>query len=402
MRLKSLFAAFALSTALTTGALADMSGNVVKIGVLTDMSGPFSHQTGPGSVAGAELAIAEIQAKIGDVPVELVFADHQNKPDIALNLARQWLDVDGVDLIVDLASSAVALAVQDVVKEKNRMVIFSGPGTDRLTNDACSPNGIHWTYDTYATGHSMAQAMIEAGGKKWFFIGNDSAFGRSMVEVMSGAIAKASGEVVGQVWHPTGANDYSSFILQAQSSGADVLVLANSGTDFVRAVKQAREFGIDGESLRLVGPSISMADILALGPEDAKGLHYIDAFYWNLNDKTRELTDAFQKKRNAIPAQAQAGVYSAVRSYLAAVGELKSDDAQAVMEKLRNTEISDGFTPSGKVRADGRMVHDMYLMRAKGPEATKTTEWDAVELVATVSGDSAFRPLAESKCALVK
>ncbi|MGI6853519.1 ABC transporter substrate-binding protein [Mesorhizobium sp. 1B3] len=374
----------------------------MKIGVLTDMSGPFSHQTGPGSVAGAELAIAEIQGKIGDVPVELVFADHQNKPDVAVNLARQWLDVDGVDLIVDLASSAVALAVQDVVKEKNRMVIFSGPGTDRLTNDACSPNGIHWTYDTYATGHSMAQAVIEAGGKKWFFIGNDSAFGRSIVEVMSGAIKKASGEVVGEVWHPTGANDYSSFILQAQSSGADVLVLANSGTDFVRAVKQAREFGIDGESLRLVGPAISMADILALGPEDSQGLYYIDAFYWNLNDQTRALTDAFYKKRNAIPAQAHAGVYSAVRTYLAAVAELKSDDAKAVMEKLRNTEISDAFTPAGTVRVDGRMVHDMYLMRAKGPDAKKATDWDSVELVATVPGDKAYRPLSESKCALVK
>ncbi|WP_274628909.1 ABC transporter substrate-binding protein [Arvimicrobium flavum] len=402
MKLKGLLAAVALSAALPTPASADFSGNVVKIGVLTDMSGPFSHQTGPGSVAGAELAIAEIKGKIGDVPVELVLADHQNKPDIALNLARRWLDVDGVDLIVDLASSAVALAVQDVVKEKNRMVIFSGPGTDRLTNDACSPNGIHWTYDTYATGHSMAQAIIESGGKNWFFIGNDSAFGRSIVEVMSGAIAKASGKVVGEVWHPTGANDYSSFIMQAQSSGADVLVLANSGTDFVRAVKQAREFGVDGDALRLVGPSISMADILALGPEDAEGLHYIDAFYWNLNDKTRELTNAFLEKRQAIPAQAHAGVYSAVRSYLAVVSELKSDEASAVMEKLGSTEISDGFTPSGKIRADGRMVHDMYLMRAKGPDADKTADWDAVELVATVPGDKAYRPLAESQCPLVK
>ncbi|MEQ9179112.1 MAG: ABC transporter substrate-binding protein [Nitratireductor sp.] len=402
MRPRTLLAAVVLSTALATTASADISGNVVKIGVLTDMSGPFSHQTGPGSVTGAELAITEFGGKIGDVPVELVYADHQNKPDVAVTLARQWIAVDGVDLIVDLASSAVALAVQDIVKEKNRVVIFSGPGTDRLTNDACSPNGIHWTYDTYATGHSMAQAIIESGGKKWFFIGNDSAFGRSIVEVMSGAIAKASGEVVGEVWHPTGANDYSSFIMQAQASGADVLVLANSGTDFVRAVKQAREFGIEGDTMRLVGPAISMADILALGPEDAQGLHYIDAFYWNLNDKTRQLTEDFREKRNVVPAQAQAGVYSAVRSYLSAVDELRADDAQAVMEKLRHTDISDGFTPSGKVRADGRMVHDMYLMRAKGPEATKTSEWDVVDLVATVSGENAYRPLAESGCALVK
>lgn len=403
MKLALKLSAMAVVGLLATNAYAGMSDNAIKIGVLTDMSGPFSHQTGPGSVAAAQMAIDEIGGKLGNVPVTILSADHQNKPDVALNIARQWIDVDKVDLIVDLTSSAVALAVQDLVKEKNRFVIFSGPGTDRLTNDACSPNGIHWTYDTFATGQSMARAVIVDGGKKWFFIGNDSAFGRSMVDVMTKSIAAAKGEIVGSVWHPTGNNDYSSFILQAQGSGADVLVLANSGTDFVRAVKQAREFGIakDGK-LRIVGPAITMLDIIALGAEDAEGLQYIDAYNWNLNDATRKFTDEFHARRKVNPAQAQAGVYSAVRSYLAAAKAANSDAPADIRAKLAEMTIGDGFTPAGKVRVDGRMVHDMYLMRAKGPKAARSKPWDAVDLVRTVSANEAFRPLSESACPLVK
>ncbi len=396
------FSVLALATTLAGGASAQMSDDTIKIGVLTDMSGPFSHQTGFGSVVAAQMAIDEFGGKIGSVPIELVSADHQNKPDVGLNTARQWLDTEKVDAILDLGSSAVALAVQELVKEKDKVVIFSGPGTDRLTNDSCSPNGIHWTYDTYATGRSMANAVSDSGGKKWFFIGMDNAFGRSLFEVMSKTITARGGEILGSIWHPIGTNDYSSFITQAQASGADVLAFANSGTDFVRSVKQAREFGITDADLRIVAPTITVTDILSIGREDAEGLQYVDAFYWDLNDGTRALAEEFNKRRGNYPGQAQAGVYSAVRAYLQAIEATQTDAAKAVLKQLHATEISDGFTPSGKVRADGRMVHEMYLMRAKGPSDSSVGEWDGVSLVAKVAGDDAFRPLAESDCPLVK
>lgn len=392
----------ALSTLVAGPAAAQMSGDVIKIGVLTDMSGPFSHQTGAGSVTAAQIAIDELRGMVGNTRIVLLSADHQNKPDIGLNIARQWIDIEGVDAIFDLGSSAVALAVQELVRERNKVVIFSGPGTDRLTNDSCSPNGIHWTYDTYATGRSMANAVLGDGGKKWFFIGMDSAFGRSLVEVMTKTIQARGGQIAGAIWHPTGTNDYSSFILQAQSSGADVIVLANSGTDFVRAVKQAREFGIRGARPRIVGPAITAVDILALGPEDAEGLQYVDAFYWNLNEGTRALATEFRRRRNANPGQAHAGVYSAVRSYLEAIRATGTDAAPAVLKQLHATTISDNFTPAGTVRRDGRMVHEMYLMRAKGPSEPITAPWDSVSLVARVPGEDAFRPLAESACPLAR
>lgn len=392
----------ALASTLAGGASAQMSDDTIKIGVLTDMSGPFSHQTGYGSVVAAQMAIDEFGGKIGSVPIELVSADHQNKPDVGLNTARQWLDTEKVDAILDLGSSAVALAVQELVKEKDKVVIFSGPGTDRLTNDSCSPNGIHWTYDTYATGRSMANAVSDSGGTKWFFIGMDNAFGRSLYDVMSKTITERGGEILGAIWHPIGTNDYSSFITQAQASGANVLAFANSGTDFVRSVKQAREFGITDADLRIVAPTITVTDILSIGREDAEGLQYVDAFYWDLNDETRALAEEFNKRRGNYPGQAQAGVYSAVRAYLKAIEATQTDAAQAVLKKLHETEISDGFTPSGKVRADGRMVHEMYLMRAKGPSDSNVGAWDGVSLVAKVAGDDAFRPLAESACPLVK
>lgn len=391
-----------LGTMLAGAASAQMSDNAIRIGVLTDMSGPFSHQTGAGSVAAAQMAIDEFGGKINGVPIVLVSADHQNKPDVGLNIARQWLDVEKVDAIFDLGSSAVALAVQELVREKNRVVVFSGPGTDRLTNDSCSPNGIHWTYDTYATGRSMANAVTNSGGKKWFFVGMDSAFGRSLVEVMTKTITARGGQILGTIWHPAGNNDYSAFILQAQASGADVLVFANSGTDFVRAVKQAREFGIRGDALRIVGPAITAVDILALGREDAEGLQYIDAFFWNLNDGTRQLAREFNRRRGSNPGQAHAGVYSAVRSYLKAIEAARTDAAPAVLKVLHETPISDNFTPAGTVRRDGRMVHEMYLMRAKGPNEPSTAPWDAVSLVTKVAGEDAFRPLSESACPLVR
>ena len=385
-----------------SSAAAEVSGGQIKVGVLTDMSGPFAHQTGQGSVTGANLAIEDFGGKVAGSEIVLLSADHQNNPDVALNIARQWFDVEGVDVVIDLASSAVALAVQGLAKEKNKVVLFTGPGTDRLTNADCSPNGVHWVYDTYANGNAMAKAVIQDGRKKWFFIGNDSAFGRSMVEVISKSVLAAGGEVTGEVWHPTGNSDFSAYMMQARSSGADVLLLANAGTDFIAATKQAREFGITDDNMRIVAPVVTLQDILSLGQEDAAGLHFVDAFFWNLNDDSRKLTERFMAASGKVPAQAQAGSYSAVRNYLAAVEATGSDDAAAVMEHLRSTPITDAFTPHGEIRVDGRLVHDMYLVKVKPEGAEKTTDWDVVELVSTIDGNDVFRPLAESQCPLVK
>lgn len=402
MSIGKFLGAVAAIALLSSSAIADVSDGKIKVGVLTDMSGTFAHQTGQGSLIGANLAAEDFGGKVAGSEIVVLSADHQNNPDVALNIARQWFDVEGVDVVIDLASSAVALAVQGLAKEKNKIALFTGPGTDRLTNADCSPNGVHWVYDTYANGKAMAKTVIQAGGKKWFFIGNDSAFGRSMVEVVSKSVLDAGGEVMGEVWHPTGNSDFSAFMMQARSSGADVLLLANAGTDFIAATKQAREFGITDENMRIVAPVVTLQDILSLGQEDAAGLHYVDAFYWNLNDESRKLTERFVKASGKVPAQAQAGSYSAVRNYLAAVEATGSDDAAAVMEKLRSAPIVDAFTPQGVIRADGRLVHDMYLVKVKPEGSEKTTDWDVVELVSTVSGDEVFRPLAESQCPLVK
>jgi len=402
MRFGKFLGTAAVAALVASSAAAEVSGGKVKVGVLTDMSGPFAHQTGQGSVTGANLAAEDFGGMVAGSEIIVLSADHQNNPDVALNIARQWFDVEGVDVVIDLASSAVALAVQGLAKEKDKVALFTGPGTDRLTNADCSPNGVHWVYDTYANGKTMAKAVIEDGGKKWFFIGNDSAFGRSMVEVISKSVEEAGGQVMGEVWHPTGSSDFSAYMMQARSSGADVLLLANAGGDFIAATKQAREFGITDDNIRIVAPVVTLQDILSLGQEDAAGLHFVDAFFWNLNDESRNLTERFVAASGKPPAQAQAGSYSAVRNYLAAVDATGSDDAATVMEKLRSAPISDAFTPHGVIRADGRLVHDMYLGKARPEGAEKTTDWDVVELVSTIDGNEVFRSLADSQCPLVE
>jgi branched-chain amino acid transport system substrate-binding protein len=397
----AVYASALLSSLVASAAQAQISDDVVKIGILTDMSGPFSDQTGQGSAVGARMAIEEFNGRIGNARIQLVVADHQNKPDVASNIARTWFDQDGVDLIADLGSSAAALAVQTLGKEKKRLVIVSGAGTDRLTNDSCSPFGIHWTYDTYAAGRATANALLDQGLDTWFFVSWDSAFSQSLEQIATKTILARGGKVLGSVKHPVGTNDFSSYILQAQASGAKVIAFANSGTDFIQAVKQARQFGITGDLPRLTGPAVTIKDIRTLGPQDAKGLRYVEAFFWDLDDTTRRFSDAFRKNHGAVPGQAQAGVYSAVRSYLQAVKDLGTDNAEAVVKKLRETKVHDAFTPDGIVRADGRMMHEMYLLEAKGPAEVKG-DWDLVKLVARIPADQAFRPLTESECPLVK
>ncbi|OKO81085.1 ABC transporter permease [Bradyrhizobium sp. AS23.2] len=381
---------------------AEISNSVVKIGILTDMAGPYSDQTGLGSVIAAQMAIDDFGGTVDGKPIVLISADHQNKPDVGSNIARQWLDIEGVDLIADLGSSGVALAVQNLVRDHKRLAIYSGPGTDRLTNDSCSPYGIHWTYDTYASGRAIATAMMDEKLDTWFFVTMDNAFGKSLEETVSKVVIERGGKVLGSAKHPSGTSDFSSYILQAQSSGAKVIVFANSGADFVQSIKQAREFGMTGNSPRLTGPAIAITDIKALGKQSAAGLQYVEAFYAGLNDKSAAFSKRFKERKGSIPGQAHAGVYSAVTAYLQAVEAVRSDNSEKVIAQMRSKPVNDAFTPSGTIRIDGRMVHDMYLMEAAEASATPKEDWDIVRLVKIIPGDQAFRPLDRSECPLVK
>jgi branched-chain amino acid transport system substrate-binding protein len=399
MKRTAVLAAAILS--ITNAAVAQISDNVVKIGVLTDLSGPFSDQTGRGSVIGAELAAEDFNGKVAGARIEIVSADHQNKADIGMTTARRWFDVEQVDIIVDLASSVVALGVQELVREKNKIAMFSGPGTVDLTGKACSPNGIHWTYDTYATASATATAMMDQGLDTWFFISLDTAFGRSAEAVATEVIKARGGKVVGTVRHPTNTYDYSSFLLQAQASGAKVVALANSGTDFVQAVKQAREFGLTSSGQKLAAMAVTLSDIKALGLETAQGMLHTEAFYWDFSDETRAFAKRFMARKDGVaPSQAQAGTYSAVLHYLRAVQATGTDDTAKVLAHMKANTISDGFTPKGRIRVDGRMVHDMYLVRSKAPGEPKGA-WDLYTVEKVIPGEQAFRPLDKGGCPLV-
>jgi branched-chain amino acid transport system substrate-binding protein len=386
--------------ALACPAAAQVSDNVVKVGVLTDMSGPFSDQTGRGSVAGAELAIEDFKGTVAGTKIELVFADHQNKADVGATIARRWFDTEGVDVVVDLASSAVALAVQDVTRERNKVALFSGPGTAELTGKACSPNGIHWTYDTFATATATATALMDQGLDTWFFIAVDYAFGKSAEADATAVITARGGKVLGSVKHPSNTADYSSYLLQAQASGAKVIAVANSGRDFVQVMKQAKEFGILAGGTKIAALAVALSDIKAIGLETVQGMLHTEAFYWDFSAESRAFTKRFIEKRKVPPAQAQAGSYSAVLNYLRAVEATRTDDSKKVLAHMKSGPFSDAFTPRGYVRADGRMVHDMYLVRSRKPSEPKG-EWDLYDVVNVIPGDQAFRPMDKGGCPLV-
>ncbi|WP_428671197.1 ABC transporter substrate-binding protein [Reyranella sp.] len=386
--------------ALATPAAAQMSDNVVKIGVLTDMSGPFSDQTGRGSVAGAELAIEDFKGAVAGTKIELVSADHQNKADVGATIARRWFDSEGVDVVVDLASSAVALAVQDVARERNKVALFSGPGTADLTGKACSPNGIHWTYDTFATATATATALMDQGLDTWFFIAIDYAFGKSAEADATAVITARGGKVLGSIKHPSNTADFSSYLLQAQASGAKVIAVANSGRDFVQVMKQAKEFGILAGGTKIAALAVALSDIKAIGLDTVQGMLHTEAFYWDLNDESRAFAKRFIEKRKVPPAQAQAGSYSAVLNYLRAIDKTNTDDAGKVIAQMKSGPFKDAFTPHGYVRADGRMVHDMYLVRSRKPTEPKG-EWDLYDVVKVIPGDQAFRPMDKGGCPLV-
>ena len=374
--------------------------DVVKIAVLSDMSGLYSDLGGPGSVVAAQMAVDEFGGKVLGKPIQVISADHQNKADIGADKAREWYDKDGVDMIIDVPSSGVALAVSKVANEKHRIFIVSGAGSTRLTNEDCNPYTIHYTYDTYATGTATGRAVVEHGGKTWFFVTADYAFGHSLQDDTANAVKAAGGQVLGSVLHPLNASDFSSVLLQAQASNAQVIGLANAGGDMINSIKTAAEFGINKKQT-LAGLLVFISDVNALGLQATQGMYAATAYYWDLNDESRKFGKAYEAKTKKMPTMVHAGVYSATLSYLKAVQAAGTDDADAVMKKLKDMTINDAIFKNGKIRADGRMVHEFYLFQVKSPGESKYP-WDYYKLVSTIPADQAFQPLSASRCPLIK
>lgn len=402
-RIKRLAGALVLLAASTsTWAQGGISGGVVKIGVLTDMSSLFSDIGGQGSVVAARMAAEDFGGKVLGAPIEVVFADHQNKTDVAASKAREWFDTNNVDVVVDLLPSSVSLAVAEVARQKNRIVLVSGGGTSRLTNEDCSPNTVHYTYDTYALASNTVKALMKQGNDSWYFLTVDYALGRSLEKDATDAVKANNGKVVGSVRHPTNAADMASYLLQAQASGAKVIALANAGGDFSSAVKQADQFGIlKSKKQMLAGLHAFISDINAIGLQSAQGLTFTTGFYWDQNDETRAWSKRFFAHQKRMPTMVQAGVYSSVMHYLKAIQAAGTDDAQTVMAKMKATPINDFFAKNGRIREDGRMVHDMLLVEVKKPAESKYP-WDYYKIKTVIPGDQAFLPLSKSTCSLIK
>ena len=397
-------ALLAVSLAFAAGAAqAQISDGVIKIGVLNDMSGLYADLTGPGSVVAARLAVEDFGAAKKGMKVEIVSADHQNKPDVGSAIARTWYDTDKVDVIVDVPTSSVALAVSQITKDKGRAFLVSGAATSDLTGKACSPNTIHWTYDTWMLANGTGNAIVKTGGDTWFFITADYAFGHALERDTEAVVLKTGGKVLGKVRHPLSTQDFSSFLLQAQASKAKIIGLANAGGDTINSIKQAAEFGIVKAGQNLAGMLVFLPDIHALGLQTAQGLIFTETFYWNLNDNTRAFTKRFsaQAPRNLYPSMIHAGVYSAVIHYLKAIEAIKSDDGTKVIAQMKKMPTDDPLFGKGSIRADGRKLHPAYLVEVKKPSESKGP-WDYYKVRNTLPADQAFRPVAEGDCPLVK
>jgi branched-chain amino acid transport system substrate-binding protein len=385
-------------------AQAQVSDDVVKLGVLNDQSGLYADVSGLGGVDAARMAVEDFGGKVLGKPIEVVFADHQNKPDIGAGIANQWIDTGKVDVIVDVPTSSVALAIQEITKNKNRVHLNSGAGTSDLTGKACSPTGIHWTYDTYALANGTGTSIVKEGGDSWFFITADYAFGHALEKDTTAAITAAGGKVIGGVKTPfPGTTDFSSFLLQAQASGAKVVGLANAGGDTINSIKQAGEFGLVAGGQKLAGLLVFVTDIHSLGLKTAQGLTITTGFYWDMNDETRAWSKKFAARNGGrMPTMNQAGIYSGVTHYLKAIEATKTDEAKAVVAKMKEMPVNDFFAKGGKVREDGRMVHTMYLAQVKKPDESKGA-WDYYKIIKEIPGDQAFRPMdAKYGCPLVK
>ena len=377
-----------------------LSGDKIVIGFVTDMSSLYSDIDGQGGVEAIRMAIADMQKEFPGKKIELVFADHQNKADIASSKVREWIDQAGADVIIGGTNSSTALASAKVAAEKKRPYFSVGAATSRLTNEDCTPYTVHYAYDTVALANGTGTAVVKSGGKSWYFLTADYAFGHSLEKDTGDVVKAAGGTVVGAVRHPLSASDFSSFLLQAQNSKAQILGLANAGGDTINSIKAANEFGIT-KNMKLAGLLMFINDIHSLGLQTTQGMYLTDGWYWNQSPESREWGRRFFEKMKRMPSMLQAGDYSAVTTYLKAVKAAGTDDADAVMAQLKKAKISDMFTKNGVIRADGRMVHDMYLMQVKSPAESKEP-WDYFKLVQTIPGDEAYTKLANSKCPLVK
>jgi branched-chain amino acid transport system substrate-binding protein len=390
----------ALAAAAFAPAQAQVSDGVVKIGVIVDMSGVYSGIGGMGAVRAVEMAVKDFGGKVQGKPIEVVSSDYQNKVDIAASKARQWFDVDKVDVIIESTDSAAAIAMQKVAAEKKKPIIFAGSASTALTNAECSPYGIHWVYDTYALATGTGRAVTEEGGSSWYFITADYAFGHALEADTTNVVKSMGGKVLGTSKHPLNASDFASFLLQAQSSGAKVVGLANAGKDTQNTIKQANEFGITKKQT-VATLLVFDSDIKALGLPTAQGLLYTTAFYWDLDPETRAFSNRFNAIHKGMPTMVHAGAYSATMHYLKAVDAAKTDAADAVLDRMRQTPVNDFFARNGTIRKDGRMVHDMYLAQVKTPAESKG-EWDIAKIKRTIPGEQAFKPLSASTCPLVK
>ncbi|TWA63471.1 branched-chain amino acid transport system substrate-binding protein [Azospirillum brasilense] len=389
--------------ALTQVAFAQgISDNKVKIGVITDLSGVYTDIAGNGSVVAAELAAEDFGGKVKGVPIEIIKADHQNKADIASSVVQKWFDTEQVDAIADMVTSSVGLALQQVAVRSKKVALNTGAGTSGMTNASCSPYGVSWVYDTYSLATVNAKATLQSGGDTWFFITADYAFGHDLENDVRKVLEANGGKVVGSVRHPFPTQDMSSYLLQAQASGAKVIALANAGQDTITAIKQAKEFGIlDDSKVKVVALLAFEPDIRAIGLSDAAGILMSSGFIWNRTPETTAWSDRFHAKTGKRPTSVQAGTYSAVLHYLKAVEATGTDNADTVMEAMRATPVKDMFADGGAVRADGRMLHEMYLVQVKKPEESRDS-WDLFKVVGSVPGEQAFRPVAESQCPLLK
>ena len=401
---RSALMACVAAAALAAGPAAaqQVSDDVVKLGVMNDQSGLYADITGQGSVIAARMAVEDFGGKVLGKPIEVIFADHQNKPDVGSNIVNRWIDTDQVDAIVDVPTSSVALATQQITKTKNRIFLISGAAASDLTGKACSPVGFHWTYDTYMLANGTGNALVKAGGDSWYFLTADYAFGHALERDTAAAVQAAGGKVLGQVRHPLNTADFSSFLLQAQASKAKVIGLANAGGDTINSIKQASEFGIVTGGQRLAGLLVFITDIHALGLKATQGLVLTESFYWDLNDETRAFSKRFMAKSGGKPpSMVQAGVYSAVMHYLKAVQAAGTDKTEAVAAKMRETKVNDFMSKDVEVRADGRVMRTAYLFQVKKPDESKGP-WDYYKLLATIQPNDAFRPVDKGDCPLVK
>ena len=400
MKMKKLAAACSLALLAMAGAQAQISDDTIRIGIITDMSGLYSDIDGSAGVEAIRMAVADMGGAVGGKKVEVVYADHQNKPDVAAAKAREWFDTQGLDMLIGGTNSGTSLAMAKVAAEKKKLFISVGAATSALTNEQCNPYTVHWAYDTVALAKGTGNAVVKAGGKSWYFLTADYAFGAQLQNDASAVVKAAGGTIVGSVKHPLSASDFSSFLLQAQSSKAQILGLANAGGDTINSIKAANEFGIT-KTMKLAGLLVFINDIHSLGLKTTQGMYLTDSWYWNRDPETRAWSRKFFEKIKRMPSSIQAGDYSAALQYLNAVKATGTDDADKVLAQMKKTKVNDIFAKGGFIRADGRMVHDMYLMQVKTPKES-TEPWDYYKVAQTFKGEEAWTTKSESKCALWK